>query len=77
MKIGITTLNNRVSPVLDSSRKLLIVAMENGEEIDRHEHTIGDVSLLQKIDRLKKLNVEVIICGALSKQLNLLHLLKR
>ncbi len=66
MKIAITTWGNRVSPVFDASRTLLIARIENQTIKNRtykafHPDAIQDLTAL-----LNRVQVSTLICGAIS-----------
>ena len=66
MNIVLPTWNERVSPVFDTSRRLLIVQIqENGSE-NMREMALDEVSPAFKVKMLKELGADVLICGAVS-----------
>lgn len=67
MKIAISVYGNTVSNVFDFARRLLLVEVEGGREIDRCEVDVGNRSLPQRADWLRTLGVDVLICGAISR----------
>ena len=69
MKIAIPIWNGFVSSVFDFAHKLLLVDIENGQELNRSEVTLNPESAPQRAGRLKSLGVDVLICGAISRQL--------
>ena len=72
MKVAVPVWNNRVSPVFDTSRHLLVVELVNGEEAGREEHTLANLFPPFRVRRLKELGVELLICGAISNPVALL-----
>lgn len=66
MKIAVPVWNNRVSPVFDTSRHFLVVEFVDGEETSREQHTMADIFPPFRVRRLKELDVELLICGAIS-----------
>jgi len=66
MKLGIPTWDGRVSPVLDVARNLLVVEVEGGVEVGRSEVGFADARPGPRADQVRRLGVEVLICGALS-----------
>ena len=66
MKIAVPVWNDRVSPVFDTSRHLLVVELVDGEEVGREEHTVTDAFPPFRVRRLKELGVDLLICGAIS-----------
>ncbi len=69
MNVAISVWNGRVSPVFDASRCVLLVDTE-GETIDRRgEHCFASEPGYSKIRELVNLDVDVLICGAISKRM--------
>jgi predicted Fe-Mo cluster-binding NifX family protein len=67
MKIAVTVWEDRISPVFDASRRLLIAEIENALIIDR-SYVIFDPERPSNLARtLEKLDVTVLICGAVSQ----------
>lgn len=67
MKLALTIWGNRISPVFDSARKLLIVEVENNKVVKRQYESINfemDSDLAQILSDLK---INVLICGAISR----------
>ena len=69
MKIAIPIWNDCVSSVFDFSGKLLLVEMENGKEISRSEALLESQSLSHRVGKLKSLEIDVLVCGAISRAL--------
>jgi predicted Fe-Mo cluster-binding NifX family protein len=69
MKIAITTYNDRISNVFDFAHKLLLIEEENGAEISRSEVLLFNHQAFSLLCKLKELEVDVLICGAISKNL--------
>jgi len=69
MKIAIPVWDGFVSSVCDFAHKLLLVEIQNGRELSRSEVPLQAESLPQRAGRLKQLNVNAIICGAISQPL--------
>lgn len=69
MKIAIPTWNGRVSPVMDTARQLMIVEQSKGHEMSKTvvEVPVMGVSNLARF--LTSLHIDVLICGAISHQL--------
>lgn len=66
MKVAIPTWSGGISPVFDVSRYLLVVDIERGEEISRHEEEIRETELARRAQHIIGLGVNVLICGAIS-----------
>ncbi len=66
MKIAITIWGNRISPVFDAAKTLLITEIENGMVINK-EYLSFDPHLLQgMINLFKEKNISALVCGAIS-----------
>ncbi|MDP8241378.1 MAG: hypothetical protein P9X24_20005 [Candidatus Hatepunaea meridiana] len=67
MIIAVTTWNNRISPVFDVAQNLLVINSDKGVEIDRYRVSLAGLSPPLKIDALKRNNIEMVLCGAVSE----------
>lgn len=67
MKVAFTAWEDRISPVFDSARKLLIADIENGQIVDRQYELFDPQPVSRLVDLLKALDIEVLICGAISQ----------
>jgi len=70
MKIAIPVWEGRISPVLDTAERLLIVDNHGGTETSRTEVIIGGLGLKEKAYKIK-CHADVLICGALSRPMEL------
>lgn len=68
-KIAIPIWIGRVSPVFDVAERLLIVDIKNKKECSRFETKINEESFPAKSIRLKELDIDILICGAISMSL--------
>ena len=69
MEVALTVWENRISPVFDSARMLLIANIENKMVTSRcYEPFYSDLPL-HRAARLSDLGVRVLICGAVSQPL--------
>jgi len=68
MKIGLTVWNERISPVFDAARQMLVLDIEDGQVAARNvlQLDAASASPLERIGQLRASGVEVLICGALS-----------
>ena len=73
MKVAIAVYNNRISPVFDASKNVLVLDIENQHVGSKQVETFSGDSPVQKVFRLSELGVEELICGAVST--DLAHLL--
>ncbi len=66
MRIAIPIWEGKVSPVFDTALRLLVVEVtERGEE-SRFVYHIDESDLSQKCQRIRKLDLDTLICGAVS-----------
>ena len=69
MRVAIPVWQSRVSPVFDSAGRLLIFDIKNGHETSRAHRPINGLSLQGRVKRLVELDVDVLLCGAISRPL--------
>jgi predicted Fe-Mo cluster-binding NifX family protein len=69
MKIAIPLWNGCVSNVFDFAHRVLLVDIEDGGEVNRREIELKAESLPQRAGSLKRLGVDVLVCGAISRAL--------
>jgi len=69
VKLAIPTWNQRVSPVLDTAKTLLIVDIEKEREVNRKEEPLKEKSLVLRCSCIKRMGVETLLCGAVSRPL--------
>ena len=67
IRIAIPIFHKRVSPVLDNCTRLMIIDFDQGSEIDRQEICLENFSLAERVNLIKKMTVNVIICCAISE----------
>ena len=67
MIIGLTIWGQRISPVFDSAQKLLVVDVQNSKIISRRSEVFEPALPLLLSKKLEELEIEVLICGAISK----------
>jgi predicted Fe-Mo cluster-binding NifX family protein len=67
MKIAFTAWEDRISPVFDSARRLLIVDMENMQIISRQYVPFSPQPVFCLGDMLNAMEIDVLICGAISQ----------
>ena len=70
MKVAISIWQDRISPVFDSSQWLQVVDVDGKEATSRREH-IGDRPPFAKVELLQDLSIDVLICGAVTRQLHI------
>ncbi|WP_245589033.1 NifB/NifX family molybdenum-iron cluster-binding protein [Desulfatirhabdium butyrativorans] len=69
MKAAFSVWNNRIAPVFDVARKVLLVDMENRSAVNCCEACLLCDTDEGKAKRLCELDVDVLICGAVSRYL--------
>jgi len=69
VRIAMTVLGERISPVFDVSQHFVLVDVEEGREISRRAETVAVAEPLVKLDRLSEWAVSAVICGAISRPL--------
>jgi len=69
MKVAIPAWAGRVSTVFDFARHLLVLELHHGKETSRMEILLDENSPILRAGTLSSLDVEVLICGAISNAL--------
>jgi len=72
MRIAVPTSNDRISPVFDVAGRLLLVDVEGEREIGREEVSLEDQDIGPRARRVGELRVDVLICGAISRPLEMM-----
>ena len=62
----------RISPVFDVAGRLLLVDFDNGVEVGREEEALDQRDPSGRVRRLAQLGPDVLICGAISRPLELM-----
>ncbi len=66
MKMAVTVWENRISPLFDATRNLLIVEIDHGTVIEKHFVSIDCMSPFARAAILENMGVETLICGGVS-----------
>ena len=69
MRVAIPTWIDRVSPVFDVARRLVVVTLGGDRQVKREEAAIEAADLAARVARVTQLGVDVLICGAISMPL--------
>jgi predicted Fe-Mo cluster-binding NifX family protein len=70
MRLAIPIWNDRVSPVFDTARRLIVCEVEQKTEVGRQQVEMGlEAFPAHRVNRLTELHVNVLICGAISRAL--------
>jgi predicted Fe-Mo cluster-binding NifX family protein len=72
VRVAIPYWRQRVSPVFDVAKHLLLVDVQNSAEVARSEKTIDEADFLSRVSYVADLGVELLICGAISRPLKLI-----
>jgi predicted Fe-Mo cluster-binding NifX family protein len=67
--IAIPILQERISPVLDTAARLLLVTRRRGKEVARREFILGPLPTEGLAQSVAELRVDVLLCAALSQGL--------
>jgi len=68
MRIAIPIWGDKISPVLDTASKLLIIDKNDQKEVSRFEAFLLKQDVSQRCSFIRKLDLDVLICGAVSRQ---------
>jgi predicted Fe-Mo cluster-binding NifX family protein len=66
MKIAVTVWGNRISPVFDSARTVLVAEAKDNKVVEKRYESI-DWDAAPVPETLKEMGVSVLICGAISR----------
>ncbi len=67
MKTAFPYWHNRIAPVFDTARQILIVELESGMIADKSRVVLPDDDPMGNIVRLVELEIDSLVCGALSR----------
>jgi predicted Fe-Mo cluster-binding NifX family protein len=65
-RLAIPVFESRVSPVLDSCKRLVVVDIEKGREVRRQELTLEKMSAHERIEVMARWGIHKIICAGVS-----------
>ena len=66
MKVAVTVWENRISPLFDATRTLLIADIDNSAVTEKHLVPFNCLSPFSRAATLEKLGVSTLICGGVS-----------
>jgi len=69
MRVGIPIWNGRVSPVLDTAERVIVVDTEAGANAVREEVALAPQRLPLRTTRIAELRLDLLVCGAVSRPL--------
>ena len=67
MRIAIPVWEDKVSPVLDTASRLLIVDVEDRNEARRFQIYLDEQDLSRRCLRIRGMEIGILICGAISR----------
>ena len=67
MKIAVPIWDDKVSPVLDTASKLLILETNDQKKFSLKEADLKEIDISRRCFRIRKLGVDLLICGAVSR----------
>ncbi|MBN2031888.1 MAG: NifB/NifX family molybdenum-iron cluster-binding protein [Deltaproteobacteria bacterium] len=67
MKLAIPVWENKVSPVLDTASRLLVVEVKEDGDLSRFEIFLDERDLSRRCLRIKGIGVDTLICGAVTR----------
>lgn len=67
MKIAMPVWENKISPVLDTASRLLVVELKEGGDMSRFEIYLDERDLSKRCSRITGLGVDTLICGAVTR----------
>ena len=70
MRIAIPVWGDKISPVLDTAPKLLVIENESQKESTRFETFLMEQNISRRCAFIRGLNIDVLICGAVSRQMS-------
>ena len=69
MKAAFSYLDNRIAPVFDTARQIVLVEAVSRRIVKESQEIFGDDLPVQKAIQLAEFSVNALVCGAISKQL--------
>jgi hypothetical protein len=66
MRIALPIWEDKISPVLDTASRLLVLTEKGGGKSDRFEVSLDGMDLHSRCFRIQALEVQILICGAVS-----------
>ncbi|MBT8365645.1 MAG: NifB/NifX family molybdenum-iron cluster-binding protein [Deltaproteobacteria bacterium] len=66
-RVAIPVFESRVSPVLDSCQRMMVIDIEDGREIHRQELSFEKMSIHERIEVIARWGIRKIICAGISE----------
>jgi predicted Fe-Mo cluster-binding NifX family protein len=70
MRLALPVWENKISPVLDTATRLMVVEVEEQGEVRRSEIRLHEKDLSGRCRRIQALGVDALICGAVTRQMS-------
>ena len=70
MRVAISIWDDRISPVLDTASKLLVIENKTQRETSRFETYLVGQDIYRRCAFIQRLDLDVLICGAVSRQMS-------
>lgn len=70
MRIAVSIWEDKISPLLDTASKLLVIENALQREISRFEVYLLEQDISRRCHFIRGLNINVLICGGVSRQLS-------
>jgi predicted Fe-Mo cluster-binding NifX family protein len=70
MKIAFAQWDARIAPVFDTAQRIQIVETASGQVIGKKQADLPETHLLQKALRLVELEIDTLVCGAISRPMH-------
>lgn len=67
MRIAVPIWEDKVSPVLDTAAKLLILETLDQRKVSRTEAFLNEQEISKRCFHIQKLGIDILICGAVSR----------
>jgi predicted Fe-Mo cluster-binding NifX family protein len=67
MRLAVAIWDDRISPVFDVSRRILVMDIEKGKVVGKRIEMFTNDNPIHKLSRLTELKVNTLICGAISR----------
>lgn len=70
MRIAVPIWEDKISPVLDTAYKLMVIENNDQREVTRYEIYLLEPDTSKRCAFIRGLDLDVLICGAVSRQLS-------
>jgi predicted Fe-Mo cluster-binding NifX family protein len=69
MNAAFSVWDNRIAPVFDVARQILLVETKSGCIVSEKQETLAETTPVRKVADLAELGVDILVCGAVSRPL--------